>query len=83
MKEAPRQPLIRRSDEPQLELGDTVAIKDGAVRVVLARFIPSGERSNEIHYIVELRPDGATGLSRVPDCKPPIWRSPECGPELR
>ena len=57
MKEAPRQTLIRRSDEPKLELGDTVAIKEGVVGVVLARFTPSGERNNEIHYIVELKPD--------------------------
>jgi hypothetical protein len=57
MKEAQRQTLIRRSDEPKLELGDTVAIKEGVVGVVLARFTPSGERSNEIHYIVELKPD--------------------------
>jgi hypothetical protein len=57
MKEAPHQTLIRRSDEPKLELGDTVGIKEGVVGVVLARFTPSGERSNEIHYIVELKPD--------------------------
>ncbi len=56
MKEAPRQILIRRSDEPKLEVGDTVPIKEGVVGVVLARFTPSGE-GNKVHYIVELRPD--------------------------
>ena len=57
MKEAPRQTLIRHSDEPKLEIGDVVPIKQGFVGVVLARFIPSGEKSNEVHYIVELRSD--------------------------
>jgi uncharacterized protein YkvS len=55
MKDAPRQTLIRRSDEPKLEVGDIVEIKDGVVGVVLARFKPSGERRNEVHYIVELK----------------------------
>jgi hypothetical protein len=57
MKEAPRQTLIRRPDEPKLEVGNTVLIKEGVVGVVLARFIHSGERSNEVHYIVELKSD--------------------------
>ncbi len=57
MKDAPRQTLIRRSDEPKLEVGDVVPIKDGVVGVVLARFKPSGERRNEVHYIVELKPE--------------------------
>lgn len=57
MKEAPRQTIRRRSDEPKLEIGDTVAVKEGVVGVVLARFIPSGEKRNEVHYIVELKPD--------------------------
>lgn len=60
VKETPRQQtLIRRSDEPKLEIGDVVPIKPGMMGVVLARFIPSGEKSNEVHhevhYIVELR----------------------------
>jgi uncharacterized protein YkvS len=55
MKDAPRQTLIRRSDEPKLEVGDIVEIKDGVVGVVLARFKPSSERRNEVHYIVELK----------------------------
>ena len=62
MQEAPRRTLVRRSDEPKLEIGDTVTMKDGVVGVVLARFIPS-ERRNEVHYIVQLRPDNTT----VPD----------------
>jgi hypothetical protein len=34
-----------------------VPIKEGVVEVVLARFIPSGEKGrSEVHYIVELMP---------------------------
>jgi hypothetical protein len=58
VKEATRQTLIRRSDEPKLEIGDVVPMKEGVVGVVLALFIPSGEGRSEIHYIVELRSDG-------------------------
>ena len=54
VKEPTRQTLIRRSDEPKLEIGDTVPIKEGVAGVVLARFTPSGETRNEVHYIVEL-----------------------------
>ena len=58
MEEALRQTIRRRSDEPKLEIGDVVPIKEGVVGVVLARFIPSGDkRRNEVHYIVELRSD--------------------------
>jgi hypothetical protein len=58
VKEAPpHKTLIRRSDEPKLEIGDLVSIREGVVGVVLARFNPSGERCNEVHYIVELRPE--------------------------
>jgi hypothetical protein len=39
VKEATRQTLIRRSDEPKLEIGDTVLIKEGLVGVVLAPFL--------------------------------------------
>jgi len=59
VKEAPRQTLIRRSDEPKLEIGDVVRIKEDVEGVVLARFIASGESQGEIHYIVELRSDGS------------------------
>jgi hypothetical protein len=55
MKEATRQTLIRSSDEPKLELGDSVPIKDGVVGVVIARFAFSGEKRNEVHYVLELR----------------------------
>jgi hypothetical protein len=58
MTEAPRQTtLIRRADEPKLEIGDTVLIREGLAGVVLARFNPSGEKRNEVHYIVQLKPD--------------------------
>ena len=60
VKEPTRQILRRRSDEPKLEVGDIVEIKDGVVGVVLARFKPSGERRNEVHYIVELKPEKGT-----------------------
>ena len=58
MKEAIRQTLTRRSDEPTLEIGDAVPIRDGVVGVVVARFAPSGERRNEVHYVVELKAGG-------------------------
>ena len=58
MKDEPqRQTLRRRQDEPKLEVGDVVEVKNGVVGVVLARYKPSGERRNEVHYIVELRPE--------------------------
>jgi hypothetical protein len=57
VKEAPRQTLIRRSDEPKFEIGDAVLIRDGVVGLVLARFIPAGGKRNEVHYIVQLKPD--------------------------
>ena len=59
VKETTRQTLIRRSDEAKLEIGDTVPIGEGVVGVVLARFTPSGESCNEVHYVVELKPDGS------------------------
>ena len=55
MQEATRRTIIRRSDEPKLEIGDNVPTKEGVAGVVLARFIPSGEKRNEVHYIVELK----------------------------
>jgi uncharacterized protein involved in tellurium resistance len=59
--EPTRQTLRRRSDEPTLEIGDTVPIRDGVVGVVVARFAPSGERRNEVHYVVELKSDDTNG----------------------
>jgi len=57
VKEPQRQTLKRRPDEPKLEIGDVVPIKEGVVGVVLAWFIPSGDESREVHYVVELRSD--------------------------
>src|SRR4051812_21942739 len=51
--EVRRQTVIRRSDEPKLEVGDTAYLKEGVFGVVVARFTPSNERPNEVHYIVE------------------------------
>jgi len=47
-----RQTIKRRSDEPKLEIGATIEIKEGVIGVVVARYTPSGGRS-EVHYIVE------------------------------
>lgn len=47
--------IKRRPDEPKLELGTTIEIKEGVVGVVLGRYTPSGGR-DEIHYIVETKP---------------------------
>jgi hypothetical protein len=66
MTEAPRQTLLRGSDEPKLEIGDAVPIKDGIIGVVVARFTPLGENRAELHYIVELRP-GETGKGMTSD----------------
>ena len=52
VKEAQRQILRRRLDEPKLEVGDIVSLKDES-GIVLARYIPSG-RANEVCYIVEV-----------------------------
>ena len=53
VKEAQRQILRRRLDEPKLEVGDIVSLKDGESGIVLARYIPS-VRANEVCYIVEV-----------------------------
>jgi len=53
VKEAPHQTIRRRLDEPKLEIGDRVSIKDGVNGVVLARYTPSGGR-NQVCYIVEV-----------------------------
>jgi hypothetical protein len=60
VKESPRQIITRQSDEPKLEIGDRVAIKEGVIGVVLARYSPSGT-TGQIHYIVELKADEPTG----------------------
>jgi hypothetical protein len=55
VKEPERKTISRYSDEPKLEIGAIVSIKEGVVGVFLARYTPSG-RPNEIRYIVELVP---------------------------
>jgi hypothetical protein len=58
VKEAPPlRTIARRSDEPRLEIGDTISTKEGVVGVVLARYTPSGDRRNEVRYIVQLQSD--------------------------
>jgi hypothetical protein len=58
VKDEPHRIHIRRSEDPKLELGAVVEVKEGVFGVVLARFKPSGQRRNEVHYIVELVPEG-------------------------
>jgi hypothetical protein len=53
VKEAQRQILRRRLDEPTLEVGAIVSLRDSESGIVLARYIPSG-RANEVYYIVEV-----------------------------
>lgn len=55
VKEAPRQTITRRAEEPKLEIGDTVEIREGVVGVVLARYRPSST-TDQVNYIIELRP---------------------------
>jgi hypothetical protein len=55
VKEPTRQTVIRRFDEPKLEIGDAVSIREGVAGVVLARFVPTSVVRNEVHYIVELK----------------------------
>jgi hypothetical protein len=57
MKESSQQTIIRGSEEPKLQIGDTVLIREGVFGLVLARFAPSGEKRNEVHYIIELKHD--------------------------
>jgi hypothetical protein len=47
-----RHTVVRCSDEPKLEVGGLIAIKEGVTGIVLARFTPSG-KTIEIHYLVE------------------------------
>jgi len=56
----PRRTITRRSDEPKLEIGEIIPLKEGVAGIVLARYLPS-DKLGEGHYIVELRPDKATG----------------------
>lgn len=52
----PHQTIKRRSDEPRLEIGDRVSVREGVIGVVLARYTPSGG-GNEVRYIVEVISD--------------------------
>ena len=45
----------RRLDEPKLNLGDIVDLKDGAKGIVIARYTPSAHR-DEIRYVVRVEP---------------------------
>jgi hypothetical protein len=53
----PHRTVSRRADEPQLEIGDKIAIEEGVLGVVLARYTRSGDAQNNVHYIIELRPE--------------------------
>jgi hypothetical protein len=46
--------IRRRSDQPTLEIGETVMLKDGVVGVVLARYKPSGHK-DEVRYVVQVK----------------------------
>jgi len=67
VKEAPPHHTIRRrSDEPKLQIGERVSLKDGGIGVVLARYTPSGA-PNEVRYIVEIISDeGEKGKAGKP-----------------
>ena len=58
VQEPTRHTIIRRHDEPRLEIGATVQIKEGVFGVVLARYVRP-TCWNEVHYVVELKPDEA------------------------
>jgi hypothetical protein len=51
-----RHTVVRRSDEPKIEVGDSISVREGVTGIVLARFAPSG-KPTEVHYLVELRPN--------------------------
>ena len=55
VKEPEHKMISRRSDEPKLEIGAVISIKEEVIGVVLARYTPSG-RPNEIRYIVDVVP---------------------------
>jgi hypothetical protein len=55
VKQAPHRTVTRRSDEPELEIGDTISIEEGLVGVVLARYTQSYNARHDVHYIVELQ----------------------------
>lgn len=51
----PYRTVIRRADEPELEIGDKIPIEEGVIGVVLACYTRSRDARHEVHYIVELR----------------------------
>jgi hypothetical protein len=64
VKERTRQTITRRADEPRIAIGDSIPIKEGVIGVVLARYTPS-DRQNQVHYIVELRPERAKDVEPI------------------
>jgi hypothetical protein len=58
VKEPRHQTITRHSDEPKLEIGDVVQIKEGVGGVVVARYTTSADENQDVHYIVELWADG-------------------------
>ena len=62
----PHQTIKRRFDEPKLQIGEKVSVKEGVIGIVLARYTPSGA-PNEVRYVVEIISDeGEKGRSRKP-----------------
>jgi hypothetical protein len=45
--EPERHTIKRRPDEPKIEIGSTIEIKEGVIGIVRARYTPSGGR-NEV-----------------------------------
>jgi hypothetical protein len=57
VNQAPHRTVTRRADEAKLEIGEKIPIEEGVVGVVLARYTRSSDSRNDVHYIVELRPE--------------------------
>jgi len=64
VKEPSRRTVVRKSDEPRLEIGESICVKDGVLGIILARFVPSN--SSDVHYIVEVRPNEISGVRSDP-----------------
>jgi len=43
--------IKRRADDPKLDIGDSVVVKEGVTGIILARYTPSAH-NDEVHYIV-------------------------------
>ena len=63
MGDSELQTIKQRLDEPKLNIGDTVALNDGRVGVVVARYTPMGG-PGEMRYI--LRVESAVREKRRP-----------------